>query len=59
MINFTACGLLFGLGIYQALYETMVLEDGTPFTSASSAEIDLIRTLSISLMTIGAPFAVA
>ncbi|KAH6962349.1 monocarboxylate transporter [Ilyonectria sp. MPI-CAGE-AT-0026] len=59
MINFTACGLLFGFGIYQALYETMVLEDGTPFTGASSAEIDLIGTLSISLMTIGAPFAVA
>lgn len=59
MINFTVGGLLFGFGIYQALYETMTSEQSTPFSGASSAEIDLIGTLSISVMTIGAPFAVA
>lgn len=32
---------------------------GTPFTGASPAQIDLIGTISISLMTIGAPFSVA
>lgn len=58
MINFTACGVLFGFGVYQALYETMVLEENTPFAGATSADIDLIGTLSISLMTIGAPFVV-
>lgn len=59
MINFTACGLLFAFGVYQALYGTMVSDTNTPFTGASSAEIDLIGSLSVSLMTIGAPFAVA
>lgn len=59
MINFTACGILFGFGIYQTLYEAMATDEDTPFTGASSAKISLIGTLSISLMTIGAPFAVA
>lgn len=59
MINFTACGILFGFGVYQAHYETLAAQEYTPFTGASSAQIDLIGTLSASLMTIGAPFAVA
>ncbi|KAI8657157.1 MFS domain-containing protein [Fusarium keratoplasticum] len=59
LINFTACGLLFGFGVYQEHYETMVPTPGTPFTGASSATIDLIGTLSASLMTIVAPFVMA
>ncbi|KAI1357700.1 monocarboxylate transporter [Xylaria arbuscula] len=58
LINFTACGLLFGFGDYQALYESMILEEDTPFTGSSFALIDLIGTLSVSLMTIGAPITV-
>ena len=57
-INFTACGVLFGFGVYQAHYETMALEDDTAFSGASSAEISLIGTLSASLMTIIAPLVV-
>ncbi|CAK7215301.1 hypothetical protein SCUCBS95973_002435 [Sporothrix curviconia] len=37
----------------------MAQQPGTPFTGASPAQIDLIGTISISLMTIGAPFVVA
>ncbi|KFY94294.1 hypothetical protein V498_03929 [Pseudogymnoascus sp. VKM F-4517 (FW-2822)] len=55
MLTFTGCGLNFAFGVYQELYETM---DG-PFAGASAAEIDLIGTLAVSLMTIGAPFASA
>lgn len=55
LLTFTACGLNFAFGVYQELYETL----GGPFASASPAQIDLIGTLSISLMTIGAPFASA
>lgn len=58
-INFAACGIIFGFGIYQALYEQMALEQGTPFTGASPAQIDLIGTLSTALMTISAPYAVS
>ncbi|EXK85565.1 hypothetical protein FOQG_10361 [Fusarium oxysporum f. sp. raphani 54005] len=58
-INFTACGVLFGFGVYQAHYETIALEDDTAFSGASSAKIGLIGTLSASLMTIMAPFVVA
>lgn len=58
-IVFTCCGLNFAFGVYQALFESMARQSGTPFTGASPAQIDLIGTLSISLMTIGAPFAVA
>lgn len=53
MLTFTGCGLNFAFGVYQELYETL---DG-PFAGASPAEIDLIGTLSVSLMTMGAPFA--
>jgi MFS family permease len=45
--------LNFAFGIYQELYESM----NGPFENASPAAIDLIGTLSVSLMTIGAPFA--
>ncbi|RSL58790.1 hypothetical protein CEP53_006046 [Fusarium sp. AF-6] len=58
-IVFTCCGLNFAFGVYQALYEAMALKPNTPFTGASPAQIDLIGTLSISLMTMGAPFIVA
>ncbi|KAI8654750.1 MFS domain-containing protein [Fusarium keratoplasticum] len=58
-IVFTCCGLNFAFGVYQALYEAMALKPDTPFTGASPAQIDLIGTLSISLMTMGAPFIVA
>ena len=58
-IIFTGCGLNFAFGVYQALYDAMSRQPGTPFTGASPAQIDLIGTLAIGLMTIGAPFAVA
>ncbi|KAB8268861.1 MFS monocarboxylate transporter [Aspergillus minisclerotigenes] len=58
-IVFTCCGLIFAWGVYQALYERLAREPGTPFTGATPAEIDLIGTISVSLMTIGAPFTVA
>ncbi|KAE8164387.1 major facilitator superfamily domain-containing protein [Aspergillus tamarii] len=59
IIVFTCCGLIFAWGVYQALYERLAREPGTPFTGATPAEIDLIGTIAVSLMTIGAPFAVA
>ncbi|KAJ5455502.1 major facilitator superfamily domain-containing protein [Penicillium daleae] len=37
----------------------MAKKPGTPFTGASPAKIDLIGTISASLMTIGAPYTVA
>ena len=55
MLTFTGCGLNFAFGIYQELYESM----GGPFENASPAQIDLIGTLAVSVMTIGAPFASA
>ncbi|KAL1852681.1 hypothetical protein Plec18170_005815 [Paecilomyces lecythidis] len=58
-IVFTCCGLNFAFGVYQALFESLARQPGTPFTGASPAQIDLIGTISISLMTIGAPFVVA
>jgi MFS family permease len=51
----TGCGLNFAFGVYQELYETL---DG-PFKNASAGQIDLIGTLAVSLMTLGAPFASA
>ncbi|KAK9454380.1 MFS general substrate transporter [Dipodascopsis uninucleata] len=59
IVVFTCCGLNFAFGVYQALYESFASKPGTAFTGASLAEIDLIGTISISLMTIGAPFVVA
>lgn len=54
-LTLTACGLNFAFGVYQELYESM---DG-PFANATPAQIDLIGTLGVSLMTIGAPYASA
>jgi len=54
-LTFTGCGLNFAFGVYQELYETL----GGPFEGVSPAQIDLIGTLAVSLMTIGAPFASA
>lgn len=54
-LTLTACGLNFAFGVYQELYESL---DG-PFANASPAQIDLIGTLGVSLMTIGAPYASA
>ncbi|KAK1635110.1 monocarboxylate transporter [Colletotrichum phormii] len=59
MISFMTGGLQFGFGIYQAHYETMALEDDTPFTGATAARLDLIGTLAISMLTICAPVVVA
>lgn len=55
ILTLTACGLNFAFGVYQELYESL---DG-PFAEATPAQIDLIGTLGVSLMTIGAPFASA
>ena len=54
-LTLTACGLNFAFGVYQELYESL---DG-PFANATPAEIDLIGTLGVSLMTIGAPYGSA
>ncbi|KAE8415438.1 monocarboxylate transporter [Aspergillus pseudocaelatus] len=59
MLNFTACGVVFAYGIFQAEYEKMADQEGTPFTGASSAEITLIGSLSSAMMKLGAPFVVA
>jgi MFS family permease len=56
---FTCCGLNFAFGVFQALYDEMAQQPDNPFTGASPALIDLIGTISISLMTLGAPFSVA
>ncbi|KAL6722099.1 hypothetical protein ACLMJK_001205 [Lecanora helva] len=54
-LTLTACGLNFAFGVYQELYESLA----GPFENATSAQIDLIGTLGVSLMTIGAPYASA
>ncbi|KAJ5604431.1 hypothetical protein N7510_009585 [Penicillium lagena] len=56
---FTGCGINFAFGVYQDLYDSMAKEPGTPFTGATPAQIDLIGTLAIALMTMGAPFSTA
>jgi MFS family permease len=50
-LTFTGCGINFAFGVYQELYET----SGGPFQNATPGEIDLIGTLSASVMTLGAP----
>lgn len=45
--------------MYQELYQSLAKQPSTPFTGASPAIIDLIGTLSVSLMTLGAPFSTA
>jgi MFS family permease len=59
VIVFTCCGINFAFGVYQAFYESLAQEHGSPFEGASPAQIDLIGTISIALMTIGAPFVIA
>lgn len=54
-LTFTGCGLNFAFGVYQELYETL----HGPFKDASAAQIDLIGTLAVSVMTLSAPFASA
>lgn len=59
IVNFTAGGILFSFGIYEALYETQATKPLTPFTGASSSDIDLVGSLSASVMTMCAPFTIA
>ncbi|EAW14125.1 putative MFS monocarboxylate transporter [Aspergillus clavatus NRRL 1] len=55
---FTGCGINFAFGVYQELYESMAkLPAPTPFSGVSPAQIDLIGTLAVSMMSLGAPFA--
>ena len=57
---FTSCGITFVFGVYQELYESMSTSgEPSPFAGASPAQIDLIGTLAISLMSLGAPLASA
>ena len=56
---FMCCGLNFAYGVYQDLYESLSHDASSPFYGASPATIDLIGTLSVSVMTMGAPFASA
>ncbi|KAJ5281797.1 hypothetical protein N7478_007169 [Penicillium angulare] len=56
---FTVCGINFSFGVWQELYESMSKTPNTPFTGATPAQIDLIGTLAIALMTAGAPFTTA
>ncbi|KAJ5802810.1 uncharacterized protein N7503_005260 [Penicillium pulvis] len=56
---FMTCGIVFSFGVYQAIYEEMAKESGTPFTGTSSSIISLIGTLSIALMSMGGPFVSA
>src|SRR2546423_2364049 len=56
LLTFTGCGLNFAFGVYQELYETPA---GPFHGNVSPAKIDLIGTLAVSVMTIGAPFASA
>ncbi|KAJ5703033.1 hypothetical protein N7488_010581 [Penicillium malachiteum] len=56
---FTGCGINFTFGVWQELYDSMSKLPNTPFTGATPAEIDLIGTLAIALMTMGAPFSTA
>lgn len=59
ILVFTGCGLNFAYGVYQELYESLSRDPSSPFYNASPATIDLIGTLSVSLMTMGAPFVSA
>ncbi|KAJ9608458.1 hypothetical protein H2200_007446 [Cladophialophora chaetospira] len=56
---FTVCGIGFAFGVYQDTYEVLSHDRSSPFYGTSPAMIDLIGTLAISLMTIGAPYATA
>jgi len=52
------CSIVFGYGVYEALYEDMSTQSATPFTGQSSALITLIGILAIAFMTIGGPWAI-
>jgi MFS family permease len=57
---FVTCGITFSFGVYQELYESMSTSDeANPFSGASPAQIGLIGTLAVSLMSLGAPLASA
>ncbi len=58
IVNFTTGGIPFSFGIYEALYESQATKGSTSFTDASSSDIDLIGSLSASIMTMCATFAV-
>jgi MFS family permease len=59
ILVFTVCGIGFAFGVYQDTYEKLSHDASSPFYKSSPAMIDLIGTLAISLMTIGAPYATA
>ncbi|OQU96552.1 hypothetical protein CLAIMM_02620 [Cladophialophora immunda] len=56
---FTVCGIGFSFGVYQDVYQELSHDPSSPFYGSSPAMIDLIGTLAISLMTIGAPYTTA
>ncbi|KIW96408.1 uncharacterized protein Z519_03477 [Cladophialophora bantiana CBS 173.52] len=56
---FTVCGIGFSFGVYQDVYQGLSHDPSSPFYGSSPAMIDLIGTLAISLMTIGAPYVTA
>ncbi|KAF9886784.1 hypothetical protein FE257_011161 [Aspergillus nanangensis] len=59
LVMFTTCAFVFTYGVYQSLYEEMAKDPTTttPFTGASTAQIGLIGTLAIAIMSMGGPFA--
>ncbi|KAL3490005.1 MFS general substrate transporter [Aspergillus germanicus] len=59
MLNFTACGVVFAYGVFQAEYEKMSNQENNPFTVVSSAEIALIGSLGAAIMKLVSPFVVA
>ncbi|KAL4898858.1 hypothetical protein BDW74DRAFT_171927 [Aspergillus multicolor] len=59
MLNFTACGVVFAYGVFQAEYEKMSNQENNPFTGVSSAEIALIGSLGAAIMKLVSPFVVA
>jgi MFS family permease len=52
------CSIIFGYGVFQALYEDMAKQPDNPFTGTSTAIIGLIGILAIALMSMGGPFAI-
>lgn len=52
-------GLLFAYGVFQELFESLSYDESSPFSGASTAQIDLIGTLSVSFMFMAGPFATA
>ena len=58
-VMLTTCSFVFAYGVYQALYTEMAMEKDTPFTGSTTAQINLIGTLAIAVMSLGGPFAMA